>query len=527
VICDVVVTIDAGQCDAVLFDLDGVITDTVSIHQAAWKHLFDDYLARRPERVGEDQRWFTDGDYRRYVDGKPRYNGVADFLRSRGIGLSWGRTSDSDDAETVCGLGNRKNRYFRECLDHDGVSVFESTVDLIWRLRNAGVGAAVFSSSRNCQAVLEAVGLGDLFPVRVDGVVADRLGLPGKPDPSVLVEATRRLGADPARCVVVEDAEAGVEAGQRGGFALVIGVDRTGHADQLRQHGADVVVADLAEVEVQPVARRLSAIPDALTSWHELIGMLGHRRPAIFLDFDGTLSDIVDDPDAATLIHGADTVLQHLARCCPVAVVSGRDLRDVRRRVRVPGIWFAGSHGFELTGPHGQHYEHSGARAMLPALDRAAAALRERLADVPGVLIERKRFAVAAHYRTVAAERVGEVGAAVREVAQRYDHLRVSSGRKVSELRPESDWDKGQALRWLLERMANGRAAVPIYAGDDLTDEDAIETVRASGIGIVVRQAEHGDRRSAAHFAVNGPDELRKVLHRLADLLDTARKVGR
>lgn len=244
------VVIDPGRHDAVLFDLDGVITDTAAVHAAAWKQLFDEYLARRPSQPGEDHRPFTGDDYRRFVDGKPRYDGVASFLESRGISLPRGTPDDSDDTETVCGLGNRKDRLFSGRLDKEGVEAFGSTVELVHRLQAAGVGTAVFSASRNCRRVLDAAELGDLFPVRVDGEVAAALGLPGKPDPAVLLEAARRLGADPGRTVVVEDAEAGVEAGRRGGFALVVGVDRVGHAARLREKGADVVVTDLSEVDV-------------------------------------------------------------------------------------------------------------------------------------------------------------------------------------------------------------------------------------------------------------------------------------
>ncbi|MCY9783430.1 beta-phosphoglucomutase family hydrolase [Nocardiopsis sp. EMB25] len=249
------VTLDPRLYDAVLFDLDGVVTDTASVHAAAWRRLFDGYLADRAPREGEDHSPFSADDYLRYVDGRPRDDGVAAFLESRGIRLPRGRTDDGDAAETVRGLAGRKNRYFRARLAEDGVTVFDSTVALVRRLRRAGSAVAVFSASRNCDQVLEAAGLGDLFPVRVDGVVAGELGLPGKPDPAMLLEAARRLGTGPDRCAVVEDAEAGVEAGRRGGFALVVGVDRTGNPDRLRRHGADVVVTDLSEVEVVRGAR--------------------------------------------------------------------------------------------------------------------------------------------------------------------------------------------------------------------------------------------------------------------------------
>lgn len=236
------VTLDPQDIDAAIFDLDGVITDTASVHRAAWKRLFDDHLAERPDVPEEDHRQFSDEDYRRYVDGKPRLDGIRDFLASRGIEL---------DEDAVQELGERKNGYFLDRLEQDGVVVFESTVELVCRLQLRGVRTAVFSASRNCAPVLAAAGLGELFEARVDGVVAAELGLPGKPDPAALLEATRRIDALPERTVVVEDAEAGVEAGRRGGFGYVIGVDRDGAADALREHGADVVVDDLAQVHVE------------------------------------------------------------------------------------------------------------------------------------------------------------------------------------------------------------------------------------------------------------------------------------
>lgn len=514
------VIVDTRRHDAVIFDLDGVITDTAEVHKEAWKQLFDGFLADRPPRSGEDHAPFTADDYQRYVDGMPRYDGVARFLESRGVSLPYGQPSDDEDAETVCGLGNRKNSYFRDRLESGGVRVFDSTVALVRQLHDAGVGTAVFSASRNCLPVLKAAGLDGLFEVRVDGVVARELGLPGKPDPAMLLEAAGRLGAEPARCAVVEDAEAGVDAGQRGGFALVIGVDRTGHADELRRRGADVVVGDLSEVRVRRTGGPVSELPDALASWEQLAGGLRRRRPAVFLDFDGTLSEIVADPDSAVLVDGAAATLKRLARHCPVAVVSGRDLRDVQRRVGLDEIWYAGSHGFELAGPGDRHHEHEAARAALPALENAASSLRARLADVPGALVDAKRFAVAVHHRNVAAERVQEVVAAVRDAGAEHERLRVTSGRMVTELRPDIDWDKGTALGWLLDQIAGAEPVTPVYAGDDLTDEDALEAVQTTGIGIVVRHGERGDRPSAAHAAVGSPAELREVLDRLAKQLE-------
>ena len=514
------VTIDPRRHDAVIFDLDGVVTDTAAVHAATWRSTFDGFLARRGTRDGEDHGPFTNDDYELFVDGKPRSDGVEDFLASRGIALPWGSPSDHGDDDTVCAVGNIKDRAFHAHLAGARVPAFESTVALIKKLQGNGVGTAVFSSSRNCAEVLTSAGLEKLFTVRVDGVVAHDLGLAGKPDPAVLVEAARRLGAEPSRTVVVEDSEAGVEAGRRGGFALVIGVDRTNHARELRGDGADVVVTDLAEVSVHVGDRRMSAIPNLIDEWDLLAAMLTRQRPAVFLDFDGTVSTIVKDPAAAALVDGAAAALTRLATHCAVGVISGRSLAEVQARVGLTNVWYAGSHGFELVGPAGQRHRNDDAAAAIPDLERAGIALEAQLGDIAGIFIEHKPFGVAVHYRNVAAEQVRTIEAAVRDAAGPDGMLRVTGGRMVSELRPAVDWDKGRALCWALDHIDEPNTLLPIYIGDDLTDEDAFDALPAGGVSIVVRNNEGNDRRSAAQFAVDSPEQVCEVLSRLADVLE-------
>jgi beta-phosphoglucomutase family hydrolase len=238
-----------GAMDAVIFDLDGVVTRTADIHADAWKRLFDSYLEARARRLAEPFRPFDiQSDYRRFVDGKPRYEGVRSFLASRGIELPFGGPEDNPDRESVCGLGKRKDLLFRDALARTAGNPYPTSLELIAALRRRGVPTAIVSSSRNCEAVLEAAGIRELFDVKVDGVDAADLGLPGKPDPGVFLEAASRLGVAPARAAVVEDALAGVEAARRGGFGLVVGVDRANQAAALAAAGADVVVGDLAEL---------------------------------------------------------------------------------------------------------------------------------------------------------------------------------------------------------------------------------------------------------------------------------------
>lgn len=508
--------IDVRRHDAVIFDMDGVVTDTATVHAAAWTELFNAFLAAVPADGGHDLSPFTEADYLRYVDGKPRHHGVADFLAARGIELPWGDSTDPDTAETVCGLGKRKDRLFQERITRDGVSVFTSTVALIRRLRSEGIRTAVFSASRNCAQVLAAAGIAGLFSVRVDGVDAAELGLAGKPDPAMLIEVARRLHADPERVVVVEDAEAGVAAGRNGGFALVIGIDRGAHADRLLAAGADIVVDDAARIRLLGGLRRVAEVADVFERWPAFSDLLDAQKAAVLLDFDGTLAEIVTDPAAARPVEGVEITLAELAAECPVAVISGRDLDDLCERLPVRGVWLAGSHGFELMAPDGTRHVHDAAPGVEQELAEAAGELRDRLEGIPGVLVEHKRFAVAVHYRTVSEEAVSRVSTAVHDVG-RERGLRITAGRKIVELRPDVDWDKGAALRWILERLS--APALPIYLGDDMTDEDAFDVVETNGLGIVVRDDENADRFTAARFSVTGVHRVRDLLERTMRLL--------
>ena len=514
------VAVDPRVHDAVLFDLDGVITDTASLHQSAWRRLFDDFLGGRARADGEDHGPFTAADYRHLIDGKPRHDGVRDFLAARGVRLG----ADGDGEATVRELAERKQQIFAAEIA-GGVPVFTSTVALARALTRAGIGVAVFSASRNCAAVLEAAGVAEVFPIRVDGVAAEQLGLPGKPDPAVLLETARRLGVRPGRAVVIEDSEAGVSAARAGGFATVIGVDRSGAArDALLGCGADAVVGDLAEVTLRTIDRRMSTLPDALESFGQIAAAAAARRPAIFFDFDGTLSEIVNDPDTATLVPGADKALAALAALYPVAVLSGRDLADITARVAIPGLWYAGSHGYEMVGPDGTHHRNEAAAQAIPVLESAAAELTERLAPLAGVAVEHKRYAVAVHYRNAAPEAAAAVTAAVHDVGRRAG-LRVTSGRMVVELRPRLDWDKGSTLEWIADRMAGEEPLLPIFLGDDLTDEDGFDSVLHDGIGIVVRHSEDGDRATAARFSLDDPARVRQFVERMVEQCDIDRQI--
>ncbi len=248
------------EFDAAIFDMDGVITDTAAVHSRAWKQMFDDYLRRRAEWGHEPFREFThEGDYRAFIDGRPRYQGVAAFLESRDIRLPPGTPGDPPGTETICGLGNRKNALFNEIIALEGAGLYDSTVSLIGEMRAQSIKVGLATSSRNSALILGKSGVAHLFDTVVDGIVSEKLNLKGKPAPEIFTTASANLGVPSARAIVLEDAVSGVAAGASGGFALVIGLARENNHDELRRHGADFVVSDLAETNLEKINEAVRA----------------------------------------------------------------------------------------------------------------------------------------------------------------------------------------------------------------------------------------------------------------------------
>jgi alpha,alpha-trehalase len=525
--------ISPREISAVIFDMDGVITNTANIHAASWKRMFDEYLRERAKRYGEQFRPFdSDLDYRRYVDGKPRYDGVEGFLASRGISLPYGSRGDNPDQETMCGLGNRKNQYFLQRLKKQRVTVYRSSIAFIKRLKSGGIRTAVISSSRNAEMVLEAARVRELFSVKVDGVDSTRRHLKGKPDPAIFLEAAKRLKVRPGEAAIVEDSLAGVEAGHRGKFKLVVGVDRARQSEELRERGADIVVRSLAQIQIPQTGARgrakahrtLGRLPSALERKDEILERLRQRTPAIFLDYDGTLTPIVGQPEDATLPDETRDVIRRLAQHYSVAIISGRDLDDVRKMVGINDIAYAGSHGFDIAGPGGRYRNQEMGRPFLPVLKRAEKEMREAVRDIAGARLERKRFTVTVHYRQVKRADVNTVKERFEDVASHYRELRKSAGKKVMELRPNIDWDKGKALLYLLKALyADSERVVPLYIGDDTTDEDAFRAIADRGVAIVVGS---GSRQTVAHYALRDTKEVVRFLKELARLAKKAVSEG-
>lgn len=506
---------------AAIIDMDGVITQTAGLHAKAWKQIFDEFLK---EEEGDDfQPLDIEEDYKKYIDGIPRFDGVRNFLRSRNIELPEGKPGDELGSHTVHGLGKHKNKIFLEVLDKEGVHVYRDTLDIVKKWKKEDIKLAVISSSRNCKFIIESAGLSELFDVRVDGETAKEENIKGKPEPDIFFKACELLGTEINQTIVIEDAIAGVEAGRKGKFAVVVGVARNGEEMALRDAGADIVVKELTQIEDKikefGAGNNAEDLPDALKEIEEVFEIVREKTPCLFLDYDGTLTPIVSNPDEARLSDKTRKILIDLSRTISIAVISGRDRKDLVSKLEVSNLIYAGSHGFDITGPNNLEMQYAPGLKTLPALDEAEKHLREKLKDFEGIKIERKKYAIAVHFRNVAEDNIKDIDKAVYEEIDQQEKLKIGVGKKILELKPDLDWNKGRALIWIMETLElNEKNYLPIVIGDDITDEDAFEAVSGKGIGIIV--GSHGHKTSAS-YRLNSPDE---VVHFLEHLKNTLKK---
>ncbi|MFO7824495.1 MAG: trehalose-phosphatase [Cyclobacterium sp.] len=506
---------------AVILDMDGVITDTARLHAKAWKQMFDSFLEKKE---GVDYMPLDiEKDYKRNIDGISRLDGVRSFVKSRDIHLPEGNPEDGSERDTVYGLAKRKNDILLLLLEKEGVSVFEDTLDMLKFWKKKGVKLAVISASRNCRYILESAGILDWFEVRVDGESVEKEHLPGKPDPAIFLRAQERLASDLDQTLVIEDAIAGVEAAKNGGFPIVVGVARKGKSGDLIRAGADIVVHKLTEIDLK-IQETIGLdipenLPHALESMEEVFKKLMKKSPVLFFDYDGTLSPIVDDPDDAKLSDEGKTILKKLSKLLPLAVISGRGLDDLKGNIGIRDLIYAGSHGFEISGPGGLDKQHEGGIDILPELDKAETQLNKRLDMVSGCVVERKKYAIAVHYRNVDVKKVSEIKNAVEEIVKQRDKLKIGKGKKILELKPDFNWHKGHALNWLLEKLElKTNRYYPIFFGDDITDEDAFEMIQSSGLGILV--GTHG-QKTHAHMRLEDTGEVYLFLEELIEWLES------
>ncbi len=503
--------------EAVILDMDGVITQTARVHKEAWKEMFNHFL----KKMDKEYSLMTDEDYIQYVDGKPRLEGVKSFLESININLPEGSPSDALDEQTINGLGNKKNALFLNLLHEKGVDVYENAIEQIKHWRENGLKTAVVSSSKNCKHIIDTAGIEKLFDARVDGKVAEENKIKGKPEPDMFIEAAKQLGVQPSACVVFEDAISGVQAGSKGNFALVIGVSRSDNETDLSENGADLVVKNLREVDLfnnQEIRSYFAqGLPSAFSKQSKFHSIVAGKTPVLFLDYDGTLSPIVKRPEDANLSKEMKQALEQCASKFKVAIVSGRDMDDVKNKVNIKNLIYAGSHGFRISGPDGLYMEHEKSEEILPQLDQIEKELNNTLNSIVGVQIDRKRYAVGIHFRNAAEEDVPKIMETVDDLLKRFPEFKKGEGKKIVEIKPNVDWHKGKAINWIMEKLglANNAEIVPIYIGDDVTDEDAFRTLADKGIGILVGFHE---QPTTAKYALKNVYQVRLFLEELSGL---------
>jgi alpha,alpha-trehalase len=364
--------------------------------------------------------------------------------------------------------------------------------------------------------ILGKTGLSNEFDVRIDGIEAERLELSSKPDPYILWEVARRLGIEPEQTIVIEDSVVGVTASSRGRFGLTIGIDDGEQQQLMLEHGADYVLRDLCRLHVDGTSGDDEFSPPFLAEMELISNQLADKQPALFLDYGGTLTPAKQNPEIAELSKKMRHALRQVAKLMPLTIVSGRDVEDLRNRVGLPELIYAGSHGLEILG-HDLHLELPEGIDVLEDLDEAMAELSRLLGEFPDVSIERKRFAIVLRYKERDMLSTAHLEATIEQVKMQLPRLRKIGGKQVFELLPNIDWNKGRAVKWLLAEMGlEGPDKLPLYIGDDVTDEDAFRSLRGVGIGILVAKR---PQPSMATYRISDSNDVLKLLHHLIQAL--------
>lgn len=510
-------SIDYQQPKALIFDLDGVITQTRKLHKDAWKNTFDRFFREKDP----NQSSMTEKDYLSYIDGLPRYEGVEKFLASRKITLPQGKVNDQPDYTTISAVGNLKNQVFNDLLMTHGIETYPDAIEKLKLWKSKGYKTAIVSSSKNCKKIIETANIDHLFDTRVDGQVSEEMGLKGKPNPDIFTEAAKRLKVKPYEAVVFEDAESGVLAGQRGFFALVVGVNRFNNEKALRQNGADTVISTFEDLNLDDpyiLGEFFSTQGEPIFPDNEAIfNALDGKKPAIFLDYDGTLSPIVPQPEDAVLSDSMKKTLSRLAAEYTVAIVTGRDKEDVENLVGLDELIYAGSHGYIISGPEGLSMEHPDSEAIIPRLDKVELEVKQLLhKKTEGTKLDRKRYAIGIHFRNARPEDEDTVKQIVDHILEKFPGHKKGEGKKILEIKPDTDWHKGKAVDWILKALEldTSDRVVPIFIGDDITDEDAFTTLKDKGIGILV--GGHG-QKTAAKYALKNVYQVGRFFEKLLE----------
>jgi trehalose 6-phosphate phosphatase len=355
-----------------------------------------------------------------------------------------------------------------------------------------------------------------LFDIKVDGSTAKKMGLKEKPEADLFMEAVKQTGLAPGECALFDSTVCGLQAASKASFGLVAGIPKKNNAKELSENGADLVIDDFNEFDLlndpEIKARFKYPIPSFASEYSKIGELLHDKIPVIFLDYDGTLTPIVKRPEDAILSDEMHDVLKACASKLHVAVVSGRDMVDLKNRVNIDEIIYAGSHGFRISGPKGLYMEHEKSASLLPHLDEIEKQLLQLFSGkYEGVQIERKRYAIAVHYRNARKEDISGVKKLVNELVEKTSEFKTGEGKMILEIKPKIDWHKGKAVHWILEKLdlTDRNKYLPVYIGDDVTDEDAYESLADWGISI---QVGPGAVPSASKFRLKNIYQVRIFL---------------
>jgi trehalose-phosphatase len=506
----------ASNMKAVVIDLGGVLVHTALIHINAWEQVFTEYFPDKGEGP-----LFSENDYYTYFAGKPRYGRLQIFLNSKNINLPFGNEKDLPGDQTICSLENKKAKLFTRLINEGKLQVYEKAVEKIKYWKAKGLKTAVVSSDEKFKKALNLAEISNLFDVKIDSASSRKMGLKEKPEADLYVEAAKELDLPPESCVLFDDSVAGLQAGSKANYGLVVGVNRTNNRKELSENGADMVIDTFQDFDLFDNAEIddwfIQSIPPFASEYSKIGKAVYKKIPVVFLDYDGTLTPIVQQPEDAILSKEMQDVLRECAAKFKVAAVSGRDMDDLRSKINIDNLIYAGSHGFRISGPGGLYMEHEKSAELLPKLDRMEEKLNTVFSNTTeGVRVERKRFAIAVHYRNAGAEDIPYIKQKVYETNSGRTGFKVGEGKMILEIKPDINWHKGKAVLWILEKLnlADTSRYIPIYIGDDVTDEDAYEVLKNRGMGI---QVGPGAKNTAAHFRLKNVYQVRLLLKELVN----------
>jgi trehalose 6-phosphate phosphatase len=507
-----------NQIKAVVFDIDTIL-DTERLHHTVWKQVLNEFLNNNyPEKAP-----LSEEEYDRFIAGKPKIERIKNLLDSREVSLSFGSHEDPPGEKSICALENQKSRLFNQLLVAASTNYHKQIYNRIIEWKEAGIMTAVVSSDEHFSKIPDTEDLQNLFDVKVDGSAAKKMGLKDKPEADVFMEAVKQMGLSPAECALFDSTVCGLQAASKASFGLVAGIPKQNNAKELSENGADVIVHDFDELDLlndpEIKMRFENPIPPFASEYTKIGELLHDKTPVIFLDYDGTLTPIVNRPEDAILSDEMKEVLKACASRLHVAIVSGRDMIDLKNRVDIDEIIYAGSHGFRISGPEELYLEHEKSASLLPRLDETEKQLQQIFSGkFKGVQVERKRYAIAVHYRNARKEEIPDIKQTVTELVEKTSGLKTGEGKMILEIKPDIDWHKGKAVHWILEKLnlTDRDKYLPIYIGDDITDEDAYESLSEWGISI---QVGPGIVPSASKFRLKNIYQVRIFLKEFTNVL--------